>query len=615
MWTDRSGSFKVEAEFLGLKDSKIHLHKLNGVKIAVPVAKMSTEDIEYVEQATGQSLDDEKPLSDIKRKTTQRRNDQAALTPGQGAGASIEQPQKPKYDWFEFFLSCGVNPQICQRYTSAFDRDQMGEDNLQDIDATLLRTLGLKEGDILRVTKTLDSRFGRTRGPPGTTGADITNGDSGGLFSGPGGALRNNTRKGRPAPTVQTNDSVDPGAFESAFGKTPDRASTTLQSTPPPLRGAPFGFDDDAWDVKPSQQESRPPQSAAPITPFQPQPTGALAELSFLSPPLQPSPAPPQSAPPQVPPWQPSRISQPLQPQLTGANPSFFNQLAQPPASMQNSQGQSQQLSVSRQILQAPSQPQTQGSVFPPPSTRPLMALNQQSSFGPPPLQAQVTGYQTQVAPTGQSMSELNQQRLQQSFTPLQMQSQSTGFGYSQQPNGILPQPPAFNQFPQQPQQTGYGQFQQPQPTGYLPMQQQQYVNGQQNGGPFADPPRPQFQPQPSTFQQQTYSSQTLQPQQTGINSFLPPPLQPQRTGGINGFGNGMSNQSGFGQQQQQQPPLPPLPQMPSIPYQPTAAPLQPQKTGPAPSIRFGVTGAAQKLVPQPTGRANLANASKSINV
>ena len=38
-WTDRSGSFKVEAEFIGLKDGKIHLHKLNGVKIAVPVSK------------------------------------------------------------------------------------------------------------------------------------------------------------------------------------------------------------------------------------------------------------------------------------------------------------------------------------------------------------------------------------------------------------------------------------------------------------------------------------------------------------------------------------------------------------------------------------------------
>jgi hypothetical protein len=35
-----------------------------------------------------------------------------------------------------------------------------------------------------------------------------------------------------------------------------------------------------------------------------------------------------------------------------------------------------------------------------------------------------------------------------------------------------------------------------------------------------------------------------------------------------------------------------------------------PQKTGPAPKVAFGVQ-AAKKLTPQPTGRANLANASK----
>ena len=45
-WTDRSGTFKVEAEFIGLREGKIHLHKMNGVKIAVPVTKMAVEDLE-----------------------------------------------------------------------------------------------------------------------------------------------------------------------------------------------------------------------------------------------------------------------------------------------------------------------------------------------------------------------------------------------------------------------------------------------------------------------------------------------------------------------------------------------------------------------------------------
>jgi len=39
----------------------------------------------------------------------------------------------------------------------------MGEENLPDISEKLLRTLGLKEGDILRVMKFLDNKFGRTQ--------------------------------------------------------------------------------------------------------------------------------------------------------------------------------------------------------------------------------------------------------------------------------------------------------------------------------------------------------------------------------------------------------------------------------------------------------------------
>lgn len=153
--------------------------------------------------------------------------------------------------------------------------------------------------------------------------------------------------------------------------------------------------------------------------------------------------------------------------------------------------------------------------------------------------------------------------------------------------------------------------------------------NGNTNGSPFADP-RP-FQPQPTGFlqpgpapgslnsvlppalvpmktgyqppnglqPQQTgyqpvYQQQIQQPQQTGFGQG---PLQPQPTG----FGQNGYSQNGFGTQL---PPVPPIPQ--SVP-----APLVPQKTGPAPNVKFGVSPAAKKLVPQPTGRANLANASK----
>ena len=696
-WTDRSGTFKVEAQFIGLKEGKIHLHKLNGVKIAVPVVKMAIEDLEYVEKVTGVSLDDDKPLSDIKRRSTQtaksndRKKSESAAS-GAKAGATVEpskpKPDGPEYDWFDFFLKAGVSPYQCERYAFNFKKDSMDENVLGEITPSVLRTLGLKEGDILRVMKYLDTKFSRTgmsslwSSTSYTVATKLTfkggqapEGEGGGLFSGPGGALRNNTRKGRPAPTVQSSDVVNANTFrqrENEIEKAKLRAEavpTPSETAPPPPKKDTRGFDDDAWDVKPSktptQQSSQPsvaasvPATSAP--PQQPTLTGSLLDLSLLSPPLQPTPAPTApTAPTQKPlqPLQPQSTQnqppaqvpppQPMQQQPTGANPQFFSQLGQQPTGLQSQQQnttqmqqpqgfgfqqsfqnqQPQQTGPPRQRPQAP-QISQQGSIMPPPPARPLSAPQtqpQNSSFGPPPLQPQLTGFQPQsqfgnhMAAPGQSLNDLNQQRMQQQqfnqqqqqqhqqlgqqlghqqFGQQQLQPQQTGFGQ---------QNPGFNQFGNgmMPQQTAIGQQYQmvPRPSELQGMQNP-YINGQQTGSPFADP-RGQLQTggfQPLQAQNTGYQAQfqpSLQPQQTGINSMLPPALQPQQTG-VNGI-----SRPGFAQTP------PPMPPMPSMPSQPAAAPLLPQKTGPAPPVRFG-TPAANKLVPQRTGRANLASASECI--
>ena len=684
-WTDRSGSFKVEAEFIGLKDNKIHLHKLNGVKIAVPVVKMAIEDLEYVEKVTGVSLDDEKPLADIRRRSTQSAKDGKRTQAAQASksGATIEQaktpkPEGPEYDWFDFFLKAGVSPYQCERYAFNFTKDSMDENVLPDITPSVLRTLGLKEGDILRVMKYLDTKFGRTgmlnvnRSDRGNAdmseGVASPDGASGGLFSGPGGALMNNTRKGRPAPAVQSNDVVDGNVLkqkEHGEDKAKDRTETPLAQAPAPPRKETRGFDDDAWDVKPSKQPAQQPTPKAAEAPLpatsaptqQPTLTGSLLDLSLLSPPLQPTPAqsisvqqpqqvqnhqPPQA--PAQPAMQQQPQQQPMQQQPTGANPSFFLQLGPQPTSAQfqqqnpqqsfgiqqqnkqtyQNQSQSQQTAPPRQRPQAPQQTQS-GPLMPPPPARPLSAPQtqlQNSNFGPPPLQPQLTGYQSQshlqpqIAPPGQSLNDLNQQRLQQQqlnqqqqfgqpqFGQQQLQPQQSGIGQPLQPqptvgqqnqgftqfsNGIAPQPTGFGQQFMSQQQLGLQNIQNP------------YVNGAQTGSPFADPRGQQqtpgfLQPQITGYQPQFQPS--LQPQSTGINSILPPALQPQQTG-VNGF-----SRPGFGQPPPPMPPMPPMPQQ-----QPAATPLQPQKTGPAPPVRFGTT--PSKLVPQKTGRANLAAASE----
>ena len=488
-------------------------------------------------------------------------------------------------------------------------------------------------------------------------GGQALEGEAGGLFSGPGGALRNNTRKGRPAPTVQSNDVVDANTLrqrenvEEKPKPQSDAVPTPLQTAPLPPKKDTRGFDDDAWDVKPSkaptQQSSQQPApaptpaaSAPPQQPTQPPLTGSLLDLSLLSPPLQPTPAQNTSVqkPVQPQPTQtqiPTQVSPPqqVQQQPTGANPQFFSQLGSQPTGLplQQPQGfniqqsfqnqQAQQTGPPRQRPQVP-QISQQGSIMPPPPARPLSAPQtqpQSSTFGLPPLQPQLTGFQpqsqfgNQIAPPGQSLNDLNQQRLQQQ--QLNQQQQRFGqqqFGHQQlqpQQTGFGQQNPGFNQFGNGilPQQTGFGQQYQmvPRPPEVQGMQNP-YINGQQTGSPFADPRGQQqtggFQPmqaQNTAFQPPFQSS--LQPQQTGINSILSPALQPQQTG-VNGFS--MPN---FGQAA---PPAPQMPPMPPMPSQPPAAPLLPQKTGPAPPVRFG-TPAAKKLVPQRTGRANLASASE----
>lgn len=624
-WTDRSGTFKVEAEFIGLKDGKIHLHKMNGVKIAVPVAKMAVDDLEYVERATGVSLDEDKPLSDVKRRSTQKPS-------SNGAGATVEKRAKDEDFWFDFFLQCGVNYQICSRYASAFAKDQMSSESLPDINAQLLRTLGLKEGDNLRVMKFLDSKYGRQSSATANGGdGDQANG---GLFTGPGGVLKNNTRKGRPAPAVQTNDEISEDAFKSRSGSTPPR-SPAPPETPQAGRSASTstrevqgGFDDDAWSVKPARTKASERSGPAAAPPQEKLINDDIASLVISTPALQPTlTAAPSQIPAQIPAagiiqQQPTQSQQPQ-----GANKEIFDKIAS--------------LAPARQRPQAPAQQQQQtgGALGIAPPQRASSAPGfqpQQSQFAPMSLQPQLTGYgggQQISQPTGYQQQQSYLQPQQTSFQAPQGYAQQ-GYqgqqvnGYSAQqhigqPTGVQamqqnfpalqPQPTGMNfqpqsQFGQQQQSQQYGVPQVQPGNGY----QQQLVNGTQTGSPFADPPRQPYQPgQPSNLQ----SSFTAQP--TGLQ-------QMQQTGFQQQPSFNMPQPTGVSGYQAQQAPLPP--QQPNLPPQQTGgvfgpsqstggqtpAPLVAQKTGPPPPVRFGVQPGQTRLMPQPTGRANLANASKS---
>lgn len=560
---------------------------MNGVKIAVPIAKMCREDLEYVEKITGISLDDERPLADVKR--AKLAEQKPAVT-----GATLERHKKTEYDWFQFFLSCDVAVGLCERYAQAFTKDSMDESVLSDVDANILRTLGLREGDIIKVMRILDAKFSRDR----SVKVRESDSASGGLFSGPRGTLRNNTRKGRPAPAVQTSDVVDASAFSNKDA--PDivegiATSPTLTKPIPSSETSIRKFDDDAWEVKPSKQEKELKQHATHEreqattaeqvsrrvpSPSQPILTSAIQELSLLSEPLQPTRAEPVSqtqlgaATANYGPEQ-TALS-PHSQQLADANSSFFSTVPQSqhmmlggtPTSATIPGNHTSPKSLARHRPALPSvSPPVQGSLVLPPPQRSLSApqsIAQQGLYSPPVNIAQMPGaIQGQVAMPGQSLNEIGQARLQQQYSSQMQQLQPVLTGYSGlQHQGIAPYHIGGST----------GQYSQPMMTGTPGI------------GAFVDTSRPnQFSsihPQSTGFPtafSHTQASFGHLPQGT-INNYLPPPLEPQRTG-----------------LQAVQP-----------------QPLLPQPTGPPPPVRFGVTADTKKLIPQPTSRrANLSQASE----
>ncbi len=54
LWQDKSGKFQTEAAFVALgDDEKVTIHKLNGSKIAIPLALLSDRDVEFVNRRCG----------------------------------------------------------------------------------------------------------------------------------------------------------------------------------------------------------------------------------------------------------------------------------------------------------------------------------------------------------------------------------------------------------------------------------------------------------------------------------------------------------------------------------------------------------------------------------
>ncbi|KAF9226523.1 hypothetical protein BS17DRAFT_775772 [Gyrodon lividus] len=321
VWHDRSGQFRVEAALLGYTDGKLRLHKTNGVVIEVPSEKMSLEDMRYVAERLmkkkssssaapspavrrASNDDDDRPLA-LKRQSDAARHTTA---PPQKKKGPEKKKKGPEIDWFEFFLSAGCDVDDCTRYAHSFEKDKIDESLLPDITESTMRSLGLREGDIIRIHKAVQQKYAKPkallRGHLGSDeelamrlqeeeNAKKPVSPAPNLFAGPGGVLKNNTqRRGRPHPSKSLPPpAVDLSTIGSASGQI-KRSGSPLVRTSSPATASPVvqppqrsssamatvsGFDDDAWT---NRMGSNPPVPA-PV----PTPPAATAPMAPSAPP------------------------------------------------------------------------------------------------------------------------------------------------------------------------------------------------------------------------------------------------------------------------------------------------------------------------------------------
>ncbi|CAE6520745.1 unnamed protein product [Rhizoctonia solani] len=574
VWHDRTGQFKVEAEFLGLEDGKIKLHKTNGVIIDVPSAKMSPEDMAYVDKLISAGKrpatapdDDNVPLSVI----ADRRN---SRPPSTSSRPVPQQPKKPQIDWFDFFLGAGCDMDDCTRYAASFNRDKIDETIISDIKESTLRSLGLREGDILRVIKAIEKRGWKHEDDSARKEQMRKDEELARQLQAQENAA------GRPPPTSKTapiavNANVLGSTGSISRGSTPqitspaggaltssptaaneERAASTAPITAPVASG----FDDDAWTPRPSSAKPASPGPAVALSPPPPSVPPAPPAPPVLAPVTAPvaPPAPPAQAPAPVPPVASPPIQQPATTNPPAATPSQ-------PASTQFD------ILAKIQQMRPPSAPiVSQPTGFQSPGTVPssfqvglgmgnsvapigqLLTAQQTGLLGPRSPPAPIPSNQSLLAPLVPTSSGFN------SFVPTRPGSTPSFGGFQSQPTGFQPSQPSFLQSQPTGFQLSQPSFLQSQPTGFQPTQPS-FLQSQPTGFQSSQPSFLQSQPtgfqpsQPSFLQNQPTGFQPNQSNfmQTGFSSSpmasQSPPLSMQPTGM-----GGMFNGGGFQSQPQQ---------------------------------------------------------------
>ncbi|KAH8547776.1 hypothetical protein BGW37DRAFT_223909 [Umbelopsis sp. PMI_123] len=150
LWTDRTGAFKVEAQFVSASEGKYRLHKVNGVKIDVPEDKLCVEDVEYVRDL----LDKEEQQ---KRKEKGAHESSKSATDPSKPTITTQNSYNQNWDWFDWFMMVGIPMQQSLVYSSAFKAEKLDDSDIPKLTHKQMKTLGLKEKYVQRIQRFVET--------------------------------------------------------------------------------------------------------------------------------------------------------------------------------------------------------------------------------------------------------------------------------------------------------------------------------------------------------------------------------------------------------------------------------------------------------------------------
>ncbi|KAJ1514599.1 cytoskeletal protein binding protein [Coelomomyces lativittatus] len=133
-WLDFSGQHRTEAAFIDSKEDKVRLHKTNGIKIEVPLTALSKEDQWYVLTLLGRAV---------------------VVYNG--------------FDWWAFLhTTCGIGEVDAKVYATQLVHEKLDASVFTQLNREILKSIGMKEGDILRVLKHVPSSSSSPSPPTGS---------------------------------------------------------------------------------------------------------------------------------------------------------------------------------------------------------------------------------------------------------------------------------------------------------------------------------------------------------------------------------------------------------------------------------------------------------------